>query len=326
MTATLLLTGDDITRLVDPLRLARDLRAGFTAAGLSTDAPAIPGQRARTDLPGPGTATVLFPGLIPGVPAFTIKVQTKYPAHRPAIVGICCLCDLATGRLLAVLDAAQVTAWRTGMAGALAAHVLAPPDAARVAVIGAGVQGELQLRCLARLRPIVAATTYDLDDDRATELGARLSRTLGFPIQPAGALEAAVAGADILLVATWARRPLLTADLVRPGVHVTTLGADEPGKVEVGAEVLARALVVCDDRDLAVRVGALAGAGLGPEHVAATLAEVLTAHHPGRTSSEQITVYGGVGLPFMDLAVAWPVYQAAVERGVGTRIDLSATG
>lgn len=322
MISTLLLSGDDVSRLVDPLRLARDLRAGFQAAG----SPAIPGQRARTDLPGPGTATVLFPGLIPDIPAFTIKVQTKYPDQRPAIVGLCCLCDLATGRLLAVLDAAQITAWRTGMAGALAAHTLARPDAAHVAVIGAGVQGELQLRCLAHLRPIESATAYDLDADRARDLGARLSSVLGFPIAPATALEAAVAGADILLVATWARRPLLPADLVKPGVHVTTLGADEPGKVEVGADVLTRARFVCDDRDLAVGVGALAGAGLGGEHVAATLGEVLTGLHSGRTSPEEITVYGGVGLPFMDLAVAWPVYQAALERGVGTRIDLSVTG
>src|SRR5262249_12567779 len=96
----------------------------------------------------------------------------------------------------------------------------------------------------------------------------------------------------IVLAATWAREAFILPGMLAPGTHVTTLGADEPGKAEVSAEVIRAALFVCDDRALAVEMGALGGVGLGPEAVGAELGEVLGGAHPGRTSSEQLTVYG----------------------------------
>jgi ornithine cyclodeaminase/alanine dehydrogenase-like protein (mu-crystallin family) len=124
-------------------------------------------------------------------------------------------------------------------------------------------------------------------------------------------LEVAVREADIILAATWARTPFLFVPMLRQGVHVTTLGADEPGKCEVAGEVLRKAVVVCDDRDLAVQMGAVGGAGLGPEVIDAELGEVLAGAHPGRTSPSEMTVFGGVGLAFQDLVVAWEVYRLA---------------
>jgi ornithine cyclodeaminase/alanine dehydrogenase-like protein (mu-crystallin family) len=124
-------------------------------------------------------------------------------------------------------------------------------------------------------------------------------------------LEVAVREADIILAATWARTPFLFVPMLRQGVHVTTLGADEPGKCEVAGEVLRKAVVVCDDRDLAVQMGAVGGAGLGPEVIDAELGEVLAGAHPGRTLPSEMTVFGGVGLAFQDLVVAWEVYRLA---------------
>src|SRR5262249_20221950 len=108
------------------------------------------------------------------------------------------------------------------------------------------------------------------------------------------------------------------------GVHVTTLGADEPGKCEVAAEVIREALVVCDDRDLAVQMGAVGGAGLGGEAVDAELGEGRARAHPGPTSPARITVFGGVGLAFQDLVVAWEVYRLAGVRQAGRPVDFLA--
>jgi len=105
---------------------------------------------------------------------------------------------------------------------------------------------------------------------------------------------------------------------------VTTLGADEPGKAEVSADVILDALFVCDDRALAVEMGALAGVGLGPDAVGAELGEVFAGTHPGRTSPDQVTVYGGVGLAFQDAVAAWPVYEAARALGKGREVDFLA--
>ena len=83
--------------------------------------------------------------------------------------------------------------------------------------------------------------------------------------------------------------------MLSAGTHVTTLGPDEPGKAEVSADVIRASLFVCDDRQLAVEVGALRGVGLGPDAVSAEMGEVLAGQHPGRTSSDEITVYAGDG-------------------------------
>jgi ornithine cyclodeaminase len=148
-----------------------------------------------------------------------------------------------------------------------------------------------------------------------------MATELRIAVEPSASLEAAVREADIILAATWARTPFLFLPMLRQGVHVTTLGADEPGKCEVAAEVMREAVVVCDDRDLAVQMGAVGGAGLGHEAIDAELGEVLAGAHPGRTSPSEITVFGGVGLAFQDLVVAWEVYRLASTRRAGRITD-----
>jgi len=316
---TLILTRSDIGRLLEPAALAPALRDAFVAYSAPGGARA---ERVRAALPGPGTATVLFPGVVAGIPAYSVKVHAKFPGEEPAIRGVLCLHDAETGALLSLMDSAYLTAVRTGLTGALAAKVLARRDAGTVAVVGAGAQGEHQLRALALLRRIARVRVYDTRPEQARTFAGRLGPTLGVRIVASATLEDALEGADIVLVATWARTPFLGPDLVRPGMHVTTLGADEPGKAEVTAEVVRDAVFVCDDRELAVRMGAVGGVGLDATAIDAELGEVLGGMHPGRTSPDDVTVYGGVGLAFQDLVAAWLVYGAARSRGVGREIDL----
>lgn len=319
--STLLFTRSDVEALLDPVTLVPALRAAFVAYSTERSVRAL---RLRAALPGPGSATVLFPGVVAGMPAYTVKVHAKFPAEEPAIRGILCLHDAATGALLAVMDSTRLTAVRTGAAGALAAHVLARADADVVAVVGAGAQGREQLRVLAALRPIRSVRVYDKIPERAGGYAREMSGAVGIAMEVSPTLEAALAPAAIVLAATWARTPFLHRGNLAPGTHVTTLGPDEPGKAEVAADVIAHGLFVCDDRALAVEMGALGGVGLGAEAVGAELGEVLAGRHPGRTSSEQITVYGGVGLAFQDAVAAWQVYEAARAAGRGRAIDFLA--
>lgn len=319
---TLLLTRSEVQTLLNPTELLGALREAFRAYSLERS---IQAQRAFSPLPAQGTtAMLLFPGLIPGVPAYTVKVHAKFPGQSPAITGVIHLHDLNTGRLLAVMDSTYITAVRTGMAGALAADVLARTEAARVAVIGAGVQGELQLRYLPLVRPISSATVYDTVPGKASALAERLSRELNIPVQAAGSVEEAVAGADIITAATWAQQPFLVPGMVKPGAHMTTLGPDQPGKCEVHADLVRTSLFACDDRDLAVRMGAIGGAGLDAEAIHAELGEIIGGARPGRTQPHEITIYGGVGLAFQDLAAAWQVYQAALRQPDLRSIDFGA--
>ena len=128
----------------------------------------------------------------------------------------------------------------------------------------------------------------------------------------------------MVLAATWAQKPFIFPGMLQPGTHVSTIGPDEPGKCEVSAEVIRDAVFVCDDRDLAVSMGAIGGAKLGADAISAELGEVIGGAHPGRMNAEQVTVYGGVGLAFQDVVAAWQIYRAALSRGLGREIDFLA--
>jgi ornithine cyclodeaminase len=249
-------------------------------------------------------------------------VNAKFPASRPALRGVVCLHDLGSGELLAVLDSATVTAWRTGLAAALATDVLARPGAASVAVIGAGAQAALVLRGLAALRPPGRLTVCDLDQDRARSFAVAHAGTR--PAVTAADARAAAREADIVVLATWSRVPLLGEGDVPPGAHVTSLGADEPGKAELSAALLKSARVITDDTRLAVTSGALGTAGLPESAAAGTFSDVLRGTVPGRAADNQVTVYTPVGLPWQDLALAWAAYRQARAAGRGREFDFLA--
>ncbi|WP_329261766.1 ornithine cyclodeaminase family protein [Streptomyces sp. NBC_01478] len=306
---TRLLTRSHLGALWEPPACIAALRAGFLAVGAEV---AIPGQRVRTDLPFPGTATALLPGLLPGIEAYTVKVNAKFPDARPALRGVLCLHSGVDGELLALLDSATVTAWRTGLAAALGTHALAgPAEGAVVGVIGAGAQAELTVRGLGALRSYGELLVHDTDVDRAAAFALRHGgRVLGSAKEIASA-------ADIVLLATWSRTPLLSLADTGEGQHLTSLGADEPGKRELAADLLDAALVVVDDRQLVESVGALT-----PTDIDTTLGDVLRGDHPGRTDTVARSVYAPVGLPWQDLALAWLAYERAERDGVGRQVDL----
>ncbi len=219
------------------------------------------------------------------------------------------------------MESSHLTALRTGLAGALSADALARADARTVAIIGAGVQGRSQLAALRLVRPVETVRVLDPVPTAAEAFAADPACT-GLTVQTSASLKAALDGADIVVTATWAREPFLFARHLRPGMHITTLGPDQPGKCEVAADALRAALVVVDDRQLAVQMGAVGGAGLGPEAIHAELGEVLAGSKPGRSSDADVTVFGSVGLAFQDLAAGWLAYTLARQRGVGRGFDL----
>jgi alanine dehydrogenase len=316
---TLILTGSDVASLLDVDEVLRALRSGFLA---QAEAPA-PGLRVRAALPGAGSATALLPGLLPGIPAYTVKINAKFPEAVPALRGVVCLHSLDDGGLLAVLDSASLTAWRTGMAAALATDALAAPGAATVGIVGAGAQADLVLAGLSRLRTITRLTVTDLIPARARLFAERHGRPGGPAARVVHGAREAAAASEIVVLATWSRAPLLGLADLRSGQHVTSLGVDEPGKWELGADVLREAMLVVDQEDLARSTGVLAPDELRDVRPAA-FGDVLASGHPGRGGPGDLTVYAPVGLPWQDLAAAWLAYRAATSQGRGLTVDLLA--
>src|SRR5687768_1048484 len=286
---TIVLSASDVRPLLDRPALLAALRDAFAAYSTRRT---IPAQRAGSPLPGEGgrTIMVVYPGLIDGIPAFTVKVNTKIPGAARSVVGSIHLADVETGEVLAIMDSVVITAERTALAGGLAADVLARPDVPRVAVIGAGVQGEAQVRALQLVRRVERVDVVDAIPERAEAYAARVGQTLGIEVVARDRVTDAVRDADVIITATWSKRPFLTRAMVRDGVHITAVGADEPAKGEVDAELIRSSVFTCDDRDLAARMGAIAGAGLGPDAIHAELGEVIAGVKPGRVRDGQITI------------------------------------
>jgi alanine dehydrogenase len=221
----------------------------------------------------------------------------------PTVTGLVLLSDATDGTLLAALDAAAVTALRTGAAAVLAAETLAGSNASSAGVIGAGVNGEAAAATfVARGRRVLL---HDRDDERMRTVGSRIGA------EPATAEEAL--GADLVVTVTPGREIVFGDGSIRPGQHVSLMGADGPGKQEIAVGELARVRVFCDDWEQASHNGDLVHgveAGVLEREDVTELGAVLAGNADGRRNDDESTVFDSTGLAIQDLAIAL----AALER------------
>lgn len=318
---TLVLTRADVARSLNALFLLDDLRSAFRAHHESRTQGA--GQWATGSLGEGASATVSFPGALPEIPAYTVRVQGEFPGAPKSSRSLLLLYARETGALLSVMDAEHLTHLRTGLVAALAADLLARKDASRVAILGAGAQAAVQLKCLRLVRTLTHVRIHSEDLVQSTALAERLYREVSVPVHAELSVAQTVADADLVLSLDRAEEPVLFPNMLRAGAHIST-STLVPGQADLSLSLLERSLVVCDDRAQAVERGLAHGEGMGAQLVHAELGEVLAGTHSGRTSEEQITVFGGVGMPFLDLAAAWQVYQAAREDDRVQRLDFGA--
>ncbi len=245
-----------------------------------------------------------------------LKWVTSFPGNParglPTVTGLVLLSDASNGSLVAVLDAGAVTALRTGAAAVLAAETLGRPDPETAAVVGAGVNGQAAARTfLARGR---AVALWDVDRERVEAAAAALGASV------AGSQEDALA-ADLLVTMTPGHEVLRPEGALRPGQHVSLMGADGPGKAEIAVEELVRTHVFCDDWEQASHNGELAHAVeagvLGRERVT-QLGEVLAGTASGREHEDEITSFDSTGLAIQDLAIALAAMERAAELALET--------
>jgi ornithine cyclodeaminase/alanine dehydrogenase-like protein (mu-crystallin family) len=229
-------------------------------------------------------------------------------------MGVVLVSSAEDGRLLALLDAGAVTAIRTGAAAVLAAETLGRADAQTAAVIGAGVNGEAAARTFAARGR--APLLWDVDEDRARAVAERVGGSV------AASREAALS-ADLLVTVTPGREVLLPQGSLRPGQHVSLMGADGPGKAEIAVAELARVHVFCDDWEQASHGGECAAAveaGLLTRADVTEIGHVLAGDAAGRRADEA-TAFDSTGLALQDLAVALLALERADELDL-PRIDL----
>jgi alanine dehydrogenase len=239
-----------------------------------------------------------------------LKWVTSYPGNParglPTVMGLVLLSDASNGVLRAVLDAGAVTALRTGAAAVLAAETLGRPDAETAAVVGAGVNGLAAAKTFAaRGRDV---SLYDVERGRAEQAAGQIGARV---VDRDEAL-----AADLLVTMTPGHEILLPLGSLRPGQHVSLMGADGPGKAEIAAEELARVSVFADDWEQASHNGELAHAveaGLVSREGITEFGDVLAGDRGGRTDQDEITTFDSTGLAIQDLAIALAAMDRADE-------------
>jgi alanine dehydrogenase len=238
-----------------------------------------------------------------------LKWVTSFPGNParglPTVTGVVLLSDAGNGELLALLDAGAVTALRTGGAAVLAAETLARPQAGRAAVIGCGVNGTAVARTfLDRGREVLL---FDARPGHAELVAAELGLAAASTADLAESF-----ACDVLATVTPGREQVVGPGTLRPGQHVSLMGADGPGKSEMDPEELLRARIVCDEWEQASHNGDIAEAveagRIGRDDVL-ELGLVLSGAQEGRRSETEITVFDSTGLAVQDLAVAVAVYE-----------------
>jgi len=317
-----LLTEADLRALV-PLDMEAVGCIESAFAALATQAVAMP-PILRLDIPEHRGEVDVKTAYVPGIDSFAIKISPGFfgnPAlGLPSTNGMMVVLSARTGLVQALLlDNGYLTDVRTAAAGAVAARHLARADARTAAVLGAGMQAEMQLRALALVRPLTGARIWARDGAKAAALAARLE--LGFPVTAAGSVEEAVTGADVIVTTTPATAPILPSALVPPGQHITAMGSDAEHKNEIDPALIARARYVADrlaqtellgELHHAIAAG-LAQAGAGhPE-----LGQVVAGLVPGRSDPSQITLADLTGTGIQDTAIAALALTRARAAGAG---------
>lgn len=252
------------------------------------------------------------------------KLVTVYPGnaarglhtHLAAIS----LFDAETGALAAVMDGRYITELRTAAASAVSIRHLARRDASTLAILGAGVQARSHLAALPLVR--------DFREIRAwSPTPARLTQFAQPPVTAAPSAEAAVRGADVVLLATSAVTPAIATEWVKDGAHVIAIGACRPSQREIDPALVARAALFTDSRAAIWKesgdvIQTMREGLIREDHVRAELGEVVNGSKPGRKSPDEVTLFKSLGLAIEDLTAAHLVYMRAVEGRRGLEVAL----
>jgi ornithine cyclodeaminase/alanine dehydrogenase-like protein (mu-crystallin family) len=328
----LVLTRNQVRALVsmpDAIALMKqafgELSAGRTVSPLRTVIP----------LPDREADALFMPAFVPAMDALGLKSVNVFRNNPerglPAIHALVMLVDTETGQPAAIMDGSYLTALRTGAVSGAAADFLAREDSRTLAVIGAGAQGVTQIAAICAVRSIERVIAVDISEASLERLREGIRQDwpdLLDRVEVSTDAAGAVRQADIVCTATTSRQPVFADADLKPGTHVSGVGAYTPQMQEVPAETVVRATVVVDAIDAALEEGGdliipLNQGLVTRDHFSRELGMLVNGTATGRSSREEITFFKSVGNAVQDVVVAKRAVERARGAGVGTEIDLA---
>ena len=247
--------------------------------------------------------------------------------HLPSHLATILLLDPETGELLAMMDGRYITEARTAAVSAVSARFLGRADASTLAIIGSGVQARSHLEAYQHVRQIEEVRIWSPRPQSRRQFVDEMSPKAGIPIIAADSAEAAVRGADLIVLATSSPTPVLDDDWVAPGAHVVCVGACRPSQREMPPLLVKRSRLYVDSREAAVLesgdiVMNVAEGLFDAGHIRGEIGEVVLGRIAGRKSGTDITVFKSLGMAVEDVVAADLVFRRAVETGAGTQLTL----
>jgi alanine dehydrogenase len=291
-------------------------------------------QPVRTALPvgPPGQYLGIMPALLPAAGALGAKLVSVVPSNAlrglSTHIGVVVLFDPETGALRSVMDARYITEVRTAAVSAVSVRHMARADATRLGLIGAGVQARSHLEVFAAVRHLTDVAVWSPDANEVDAFVRDLSGQIGLPLRRADSAEQAVAGADLVVLATSSDQPVVRNEWIADGAHVVSVGACRPHQREMDPRLVARGRLVVDSLEAAVIesgdvVSGIAEGYFGRDHLVAELGAVAAGLVPGRTRTDEVTIFKSLGLAVEDVATGDLVARRAEAMGLGVRLALT---
>lgn len=320
-----IVSGAEVTQAL-PMRRAIDV---MRKALVSLErGEALQPPRTMMKLPGGQDAAWIMPGFAGEPASFGVKVLTVVPGnagtphhtHQGAV-----LLFGHRGELLAILDAAALTAIRTAAVSAVATQALAREDSALLAILGSGAQAMSHVDGMMEVRPITNVRVWSRTPANAERFAAEVTERFPVEVLAAPTVRDAVRDADIVCTTTGARDPIVEGGWLRPGAHVNAIGSASATDRELDGAAVQRARVFVDRMEAAMREAgdlllAIDEGAVAADAFAGELGAVLVGRIEGRRSADEITLFKSVGLSAEDVAGAREVYEECLRRGLGHEV------
>jgi ornithine cyclodeaminase/alanine dehydrogenase-like protein (mu-crystallin family) len=261
-----------------------------------------------------------------GLKAITVFPENRkigYDSHQ----GVVMLFEAQHGRLLAVIDAGEITAIRTAAVSGVATGLLARPDAGSLAILGSGVQARKHLEAMRQVRKIRRIVVWNPSPGSARRFAESESKRCPLPIEVQESSRADVSGADIICTVTPSLEPVLFGESIPDGAHINAVGACQANSRELDTAAVVKARLFVDSRESTLSESGdflfpKKEGAIGDNHIVGEIGELALGKIQGRRSDNEITLFESLGLAVEDQIAAEYIYRQALERGIGTEVEL----
>jgi ornithine cyclodeaminase/alanine dehydrogenase-like protein (mu-crystallin family) len=327
----LILNATDVRRALPMHEAIEAMKQAFAA--LSAGRALVP-PRAHLPVTRNAGISLFMPAYVddedPDAQALTIKTVSLFDNNQARglarIQAAVLVLEPQTGRPVAVLEGATITAIRTAAASGAATDLLARPDCRSLAILGAGVQARTHIEAVCAVRDIKRISVYSPTPSKVAAVIEEMSEVVSGELIAASSSSEAISSADIICATSTSQTPIFDDADVQPGTHVNAVGSYTPEAREVPAETVLRSLVVVDSREAAWEeagdlIQPLEAGQLTRDHIHAELGELALSKRTGRTSRDQVTFFKSVGVAVQDAFAAKFALSRAASDNIGQTVD-----